>query len=82
MERRLVCDYLRLVERILPSLSDLNYETAVALANLPQEMSGFGPVKAGRIDAAKAKEIELMASFERVDQIMVPEEASWAIAAE
>ena len=83
MERKLVSDYLQLVERILPSLSDINYETAVALATLPQEISGFGPVKAARISSAKAREAELLASFEQIDQIATAEaEPSWAMAAE
>ncbi len=83
MERGLVDDYLSLIERILPTLSPSNYGKAVALAVLPREISGFGPVKAASVGAAKAREIELLASFEHADRIRTAEdETSWAIAAE
>lgn len=83
MERELVRDYLELIERILPSLADANYETAVALTALPESISGFGPVKVAKVEAAKVREIEFLASFERIDPIAAPtEETPWAIAAE
>ncbi|MGI9499891.1 MAG: indolepyruvate ferredoxin oxidoreductase family protein [Geminicoccaceae bacterium] len=82
MERRLVEDYERLIERLLPSLSPDNHDTAVALASLPMEMNGFGPVKAARIEAAKAKEQELLAMFERPPAMVAPVDAAWSIAAE
>ena len=83
MERGLLDDYLRLIERILPSLSDRSYEAAVALAAIPEAISGFGPVKAAKVEAAKAREAELLALFENAARIMTEaDEAPWAIAAE
>ncbi|MGI9503390.1 MAG: indolepyruvate ferredoxin oxidoreductase family protein, partial [Geminicoccaceae bacterium] len=83
MERQLVEDYVRLVERILPSLSVGNYETALALLSLPESISGYGPVKEANIDKAKAEEQILLAEFESLDALAFSEiEDAWKIAAE
>jgi len=84
MERQLVTDYIALIERMLSSLAGHNYDTAVAIASLPEEVSGFGPVKEAKVAAARAKETELLASFERVADVPVWENAkpSLEIAAE
>ena len=83
MERQLIEDYLRLVERILPSLSAGNYETALALVSLPESINGYGPVKAARVEAAKAEEQVLLAEFESLDALAFSEmEDAWTIAAE
>jgi indolepyruvate ferredoxin oxidoreductase len=81
MERRLIEDYQALIERILPSLAPHNLESAMALAALPADISGFGPIKAERIAAAKAKEEALLAAFESV-AAMEPAGDAWPIAAE
>ena len=68
MERQLIEDYILLIDRLLPSLSAQNHETALALASLPQDISGFGPIKASRVEDAKAKQAELLkAKFHRVE---------------
>jgi len=83
LERQLVEDYIGLFERILPSLSVGNYETALQLASLPESISGFGPVKEDRIAVAKARKDELLAEFEHLDAITASElEEAWQIAAE
>ena len=83
-ERLLIEDYEALIVRILPSLSKDNYETALALASLPEEIKGFGPIKAERIKAAKTRETELLSVFEKSgSKAIAPEvEMSWQIAAE
>ena len=83
MERRLIDGYIVLIERILQSLADGNYDKAVALAALPEEVSGFGPVKAAKVEAARAKEEKLMAAFEEVGRMSAAQsEEAWQIAAE
>jgi len=83
-ERHLIERYDQLISRLLPSLSDQNYETAVALASLPEEIRGFGPVKADAIKAVEAKEETLLQSFDRsvIEGTVSIIEAPYQIAAE
>ncbi len=82
-ERQAIDEYRRLLARMLPSLADHNYETAVALASMPEEITGFGPVKAARFEAARVREEALLASFESLpESTCAGDETFWPIAAE
>jgi indolepyruvate ferredoxin oxidoreductase len=70
-ERRLVEDFERMLEHILPRLTTANHGTALALARLPERIRGFGPVKDHACRAAKAEERRLLERFER-DEIAAP----------
>jgi indolepyruvate ferredoxin oxidoreductase len=63
-ERRLIADYRRRIESLLPGLNPGNLDTAVAIAALPATIRGFGPVKEAAMTAARAREAELAAEFE------------------
>ncbi|MGI9334712.1 MAG: indolepyruvate ferredoxin oxidoreductase family protein [Gammaproteobacteria bacterium] len=67
LERRLIADYESNVTKLLEGLSQDNYAVAVAIARLPEEVRGFGPVKLAAIDRAREREAELWAQFERPD---------------
>jgi len=57
MERRLIAQYERDMAEVLPLLSDATREAIVALARLPLDIRGFGPVKqANEAKAAKQRE--------------------------
>lgn len=43
--RNLIADYEQMLAQLLPALSTANYDTAVALATLSEEVRGFGHVK-------------------------------------
>ena len=62
-ERRLIDRHFALVEELCAQLSPDNHALAVQLASLPDEIRGFGHVKARNIKAAQAKEAELLAAF-------------------
>ncbi len=62
-ERALIIQYETLVEELLAKLTADNHEAAVALAALPEEIRGYGHVKAANIEKAKAREAELLARF-------------------
>jgi indolepyruvate ferredoxin oxidoreductase len=62
-ERALIADYERLVDELLAKLSPANYETAVALASIPEHIRGYGHVKERHLKDAKAREAELLARF-------------------
>jgi indolepyruvate ferredoxin oxidoreductase len=62
-ERALIREYERLVDELLASLSPHNYETAVALASIPEHIRGYGHVKERHLAEAKKREAELLARF-------------------
>jgi indolepyruvate ferredoxin oxidoreductase len=64
MERRLIAEYEDLVGVILDGLSPANHAAAVALASVPDQIRGYGPVKAESVRTAKAKEAEILARFQ------------------
>ena len=63
MERKLVADYLAMLETIVADLTTANHHTAVALASIPEKIRGFGPVKQRHLVAAKAEEAALREQF-------------------
>ncbi len=62
-ERRLIADYVALLDDIAARLTPDNHATAVALAAIPEKIRGFGPVKARHLKAAKAEEAVLREQF-------------------
>ena len=67
-ERRLITDYRAMLEEILPLLSAANHGHAVALANLPDQVRGFGPVKAQAIGTVRTEYARLMRRFRGTDE--------------
>jgi indolepyruvate ferredoxin oxidoreductase len=62
-ERRLLVEYEALVPELILGLTPANHALAVALAGVPDQIRGYGPVKAASVVTAKAKEAELLARF-------------------
>ncbi len=79
-ERALVTQYVADVEAMLPGLSAATLETAVALAELPEMIRGFGPVKDANRAKAAARRGELLERME--GETAVSEPASPVVAAE
>jgi len=63
MERRLIDDYEAMLGNILGTLTRDNHRFAVALASLPDEIRGFGPVKEKAVQKAEENKIALLAQF-------------------
>ena len=63
MERRLMQDYESLIADFLANMSQKNYETAVKLACLPEQIRGFGNVKDRNVVAAAAERERLLQQF-------------------
>ncbi len=63
MERRLIAEYEAALDDIARALSPETYETAIALAALPEQIRGFGPIKTASVVKAKAREQELIAAL-------------------
>ena len=66
-ERRLIEDYAALLDEIARRLTPENHAQAVQLARIPEQIRGFGHVKAKNLSRAKANEAQLLAAFRAPD---------------
>jgi indolepyruvate ferredoxin oxidoreductase len=64
MERRLIAEYEAMLDRVAGHLGAESHATAVALAALPEQIRGFGPLKHAAVEKAEARKQELMAALE------------------
>jgi indolepyruvate ferredoxin oxidoreductase len=60
MERQLASDYARMIESILPSLDAKKLPLLLELAALPEQIRGYGYVKAASLGKAKRREQDLL----------------------
>ena len=60
LERQLIADYEASIQQFVATLSEENHGIALALANLPETIRGFGHVKLKSIHAATAKRAALL----------------------
>jgi len=63
-ERALIGRYKDTVSALLPKLTGQNLGKAVAIANIPEEIRGFGHVKERNLKAAQQKEAALLKEFD------------------
>ncbi|MBM9594409.1 indolepyruvate ferredoxin oxidoreductase family protein [Roseitranquillus sediminis] len=63
LERALIRQYEADMAEVLPQVTPETLEIAAALARLPLQIRGFGPVKAAHEQAAAKRREELLASF-------------------
>jgi len=63
VERALIGAYRQTVAALLPKLTADNLAQAVAIASIPEEIRGYGHVKARHLKAAREKEAGLVAAF-------------------
>ena len=63
LERRLIAEYEALMDVVVVGLTPANHAAAVALAGIPDQIRGYGPVKAESVETAKAKEADILARF-------------------
>jgi indolepyruvate ferredoxin oxidoreductase len=64
-ERALIAEYEQTVSQLLAGLSRDNHALAVQIASLPEEIRGFGHIKAKSIAAARSKREQLLAGWPR-----------------
>ena len=57
---RLICEYEDLIERFVDELDSTRMELAIALAQLPQSVRGYGPVKSASIQSVDMLKKELL----------------------
>jgi len=75
MERRLLREYEQLLARIETELDVSRLPLAVALAEIPSEIRGFGPVKAASAERAAARRAELLRAWEETPAASWPRPA-------
>jgi indolepyruvate ferredoxin oxidoreductase len=63
MERALIRQYEADMDEVLPEVTSQTHAVAVALAELPLSIRGFGPIKAGNAAAAEKRREELISVF-------------------
>ena len=64
MERQLITQYKKDLLGLLDSLSSKNIDTAIAIAELPDMIRGFGHVKLAAVEKANLKRAELLKQFQ------------------
>jgi indolepyruvate ferredoxin oxidoreductase len=62
-ERALIAQYRKTIASLLPKLDEHNLVQAVAIANIPEEIRGYGHVKERNLEKARDKEAALLAAF-------------------
>jgi indolepyruvate ferredoxin oxidoreductase len=62
-ERQLIGDYERVIDTLLAGLTPENHALAVELASIPEEIRGFGHVKARHLAAAKQRQAKLLEAW-------------------
>ncbi|MCC6466880.1 MAG: indolepyruvate ferredoxin oxidoreductase family protein, partial [Alphaproteobacteria bacterium] len=63
LERKLIADYEATIDELLSRLSHDNHAAALAIADVPEHIRGYGHVKLRHLRDAKAKEAALLAQF-------------------
>ena len=62
-ERALIAEYEALLDELLAGLDASNHAQAVALARIPEQIRGYGHVKARHLEKARAEWAERLAAF-------------------
>src|SRR5690606_42166315 len=65
-ERALIEEYERTIGELLPRLTRENLPIAVRIASVPEEIRGFGHVKARHLAAARQHRAELLQTFDEM----------------
>jgi len=69
VERELISEYEHNLDQLLAQLKPTNYRTAVAIAALPEQIRGYGPVKERSIAKARQQERLLKEQLTRGDEV-------------
>jgi indolepyruvate ferredoxin oxidoreductase len=65
LERRLIAEYERVIGELLAGLDHTNHDLAVQIAQIPEQIRGYGHVKQAHLEKAKQREAELLTAFRR-----------------
>ena len=65
LERQILADYLGLIKRLSSELNPDNYDLAIELAQLPEQIRGYGPVKQHHIERFQTRYSVLLEKWNR-----------------
>ncbi|MCE3264192.1 MAG: indolepyruvate ferredoxin oxidoreductase family protein [Pseudoduganella sp.] len=68
MERALITEFRGVIAELLNGLSAGNHEQAIAIANLPEKIRGFGHVKEKAVAEYQANKARMMAAFKGAER--------------
>ena len=71
LERQMMQDYIMQIDEIVSKLNDHNYAAAVQLASVPDEIRGYGHVKAKSIEAAKSLQEQCLQDFRKLNRVQL-----------
>lgn len=60
LERRLISDYEKLLDELMVQLDDSKYAIALELASLPEQIRGYGHIKARYLEKAELRKKQLL----------------------
>jgi hypothetical protein len=63
MERQLITDYEGVIDEVIARLDHSNHDLAVQIAQIPEQIRGYGHVKHAHLEKAKEREAALLAAF-------------------
>ncbi len=63
LERQLIVDYERVIDELLAGLDHTNHDLAVEIAQVPEQIRGYGHIKQAHFEKAKQREAELLSAF-------------------
>ncbi|MCF8150051.1 MAG: indolepyruvate ferredoxin oxidoreductase family protein [Sulfuritalea sp.] len=69
LDRRLLADYEKLIEKILGGLETGNHVTAIELASLAEQIRGYGHIRERYAGHAAQHQAELLAAFQRKESL-------------
>ncbi|MFP4261955.1 MAG: indolepyruvate ferredoxin oxidoreductase family protein [Halomonas sp.] len=60
LDRQLLAEYEALIDELVQRLDNSSHATALALAKLPEEIRGYGPVREHAADQARTRQVRLL----------------------
>ncbi|HRP95809.1 MAG TPA: indolepyruvate ferredoxin oxidoreductase family protein [Rhodocyclaceae bacterium] len=72
LDRRIIADYEALIDEIVDGLEEANFETAVELASLPEQIRGFGHIRERYHAHAEQRKAALLEAFRRKERPAAP----------
>ena len=73
MERQLVEDYRAMVDTLVQRLNHDDYHRIVEIAQIPDQIRGFGHIKTRNVEIAKKREAKLFDALENKPESVVIE---------
>ncbi|HSO44114.1 MAG TPA: DUF6537 domain-containing protein, partial [Rhodoferax sp.] len=71
-ERQLIEDYVALLDQIMTGLNAGNFDAAVALASVPDEIRGYDVVKARSVEVVKVLQAQRLQEFRKPAAVKLP----------